>query len=77
MRFNVFSINSIYVLIAFVFCFPEGKKPFASLYIVGHEGLLTEYDLEPRPKAAPTDKISDDTPLELVVTGQCQWHLQR
>lgn len=55
----------------------EGKKPFASLYIVGHEGLLTEYDLEPRPKAAPTDKISDDTPLELVVTGQCQWHLQR
>ncbi|CAI9719521.1 Breast carcinoma-amplified sequence 3,Breast carcinoma-amplified sequence 3 homolog [Octopus vulgaris] len=55
----------------------EGKKPFTSLYILGHEALLTEYVLEPRPKAAATDKISDDTPLELVVIGQFQWPLQR
>ncbi|GAB1604473.1 breast carcinoma-amplified sequence 3-like [Argonauta hians] len=55
----------------------EGKKPFASLYVVSYEGLLTEYILEPRPKTATVDKISDDTPLELIVIGQCQWHLQR
>ena len=55
---------------------PEGKRVVDSLFIMSQTGILSEYIIEPRSKAG-LDKVSGDSPLELVVTGYTQWTLQR
>ncbi|KAL5017211.1 hypothetical protein ScPMuIL_006800 [Solemya velum] len=56
----------------------DSKRPVDSLYVVGQNGLLAEYLLEPHATAkVSTDKVSDDTPLDLCVTGCTQWCLAR
>ena len=49
------------------------------LFVVNQDGTLVQYSLEPRPKvvACPMEKVSEDAPVELVVTGQLQWMLSR
>ncbi|VDI22014.1 Hypothetical predicted protein [Mytilus galloprovincialis] len=54
----------------------EGKRVVDSLFVMSQTGMLSEYILEPRAKVG-LDKISGDSPLELVVTGYTQWTLQR
>ncbi|KAK3084553.1 hypothetical protein FSP39_015274, partial [Pinctada imbricata] len=53
----------------------EGKRMVDSLYVMSQTGSLAEYVLEPKPR--PSDKVTDDTPLDLVINGYTQWHLQR
>ncbi|XP_063448819.1 BCAS3 microtubule associated cell migration factor-like [Mytilus trossulus] len=54
----------------------EGKRVVDSLFVMSQTGMLSEYILEPRAKLG-LDKVSGDSPLELVVTGYTQWTLQR
>ncbi|ESO95441.1 hypothetical protein LOTGIDRAFT_117172 [Lottia gigantea] len=54
----------------------SGKKVVDSLFVIGQNGTLIEYNLEPHPKIT-TDKPTDDTPLDLTCTGVIQWQLQR
>lgn len=54
----------------------EGKRVVDSLFVMSQTGVLSEYILEPRAKSG-VDKVSGDSPLELVVTGYTQWNLQR
>ncbi|KAJ8312437.1 hypothetical protein KUTeg_009810 [Tegillarca granosa] len=55
----------------------EERRAVDSLFVVNHIGTLVEYILEPKPKAAASEKISDESMLDLAVTGYTQWHLQR
>ncbi|XP_041348624.1 breast carcinoma-amplified sequence 3-like [Gigantopelta aegis] len=52
-----------------------GKKPIDSLFVVGQSGVLLEYNLEPKHRTG--DKTSEESPLDLAVTGRLQWLLQR
>ncbi|XP_050411358.1 BCAS3 microtubule associated cell migration factor isoform X1 [Patella vulgata] len=54
----------------------EGKKVVDSLFVIGQNGTLIEYSLEPHPKLT-TEKPTDDSPLDLTCTGVIQWQLQR
>ncbi|RUS75391.1 hypothetical protein EGW08_016853 [Elysia chlorotica] len=59
----------------------HGKKnAIDSLFVLNQAGVLSEYQLEPRPRlsAGTMDKhATPDAPLELEVKGRLQWNLQR
>lgn len=57
-----------------------GKKPVVEgLFVASQSGTLIQYNLEPRPKATTTssDKVAEDMPFDLAITGQMQWMLSR
>lgn len=45
--------------------------------MVSQNGTVTQYLLEPRPRAGATEKVNEDMALDLGVTGQLQWTLNR
>ncbi|CAM1308780.1 BCAS3 (predicted) [Pycnogonum litorale] len=51
-------------------------KPVDSLYVVGCHGNLIEYVLEPKPTPT-TGKVTEDSPIELIVSARAQWSLSR
>lgn len=51
-------------------------RAIESLFIMTWTGLLTEYVLEPHPKAG-LDKLSEESPLEMTETPRAQWSLGR
>ncbi|ESO08177.1 hypothetical protein HELRODRAFT_190926 [Helobdella robusta] len=51
--------------------------PLDSLYITTSMGVLTEYMLTVKPKATTTDKIPDDSPIEVQAVPKLQWSLSR
>lgn len=53
-----------------------GKRPVDSLFVMAQSGTLVEYVLEPRARQF-SDKVTDDTNLDLIVAGRMQWNLQR
>ncbi|XP_025089227.1 breast carcinoma-amplified sequence 3-like isoform X1 [Pomacea canaliculata] len=55
-----------------------GKKLWSEgLFVVSQNGTVTQYLLEPRPRAGATEKVNEDMALDLGVTGQLQWTLNR
>ncbi|XP_022914500.2 breast carcinoma-amplified sequence 3 homolog isoform X1 [Onthophagus taurus] len=53
-------------------------KPVESLFVMSCYGSLIQYDLDPKHASnVPKEKVSDDTPIELVVRAKAQWGLQR
>ncbi|XP_070204277.1 BCAS3 microtubule associated cell migration factor-like isoform X3 [Littorina saxatilis] len=56
-----------------------GKKVTAEgLFVASQSGTLIQYLMEPRAKPVTSaDKMSEDMPLDLGITGQLQWTLSR
>ncbi|KAK7474430.1 hypothetical protein BaRGS_00034313 [Batillaria attramentaria] len=55
-----------------------GKKMWTEgLFVASQNGTVTQYLLEPRPKHTSSEKVTEDMPLELTITGQLQWTLHR
>lgn len=52
------------------------KNPVDSLFIMTCNGALTEYIVDPRP-CSSLNKVTEDSPIELDVTGYAQWSLLR
>lgn len=52
------------------------KRPVDSLFVVGCQGYLIEYILEPRMPSG-LGKVGEDSPIELDVTAHAQWNLFR
>ena len=57
-------------------CLTEEKRAVDSLYIASWSGILMEYVLEPRTKTG-LDKVTDDSPLEVLEMARAQWALGR
>lgn len=55
---------------------PDLDRAIESLFIMTWTGLLTEYVLEPHPKAG-LDKLSEESPLEMTESPRAQWSLGR
>ena len=53
-----------------------GKRPVDCLFIMAQSGSLVEYVLEPKARTV-SEKVSDESLLELNVVGRMQWSLQR
>ena len=54
----------------------SGKRPVDSLFVLAQSGTLVEYLLEPRARPS-SEKVTDESQLDLGVTGRMQWNLQR
>ncbi|KAG5893569.1 hypothetical protein JTB14_028336 [Gonioctena quinquepunctata] len=53
-------------------------KPVESLFIMSCYGTLIQYDLDPHQVCnIPKERVSSETPIELLVCAKAQWLLQR
>ena len=55
---------------------PTDDLPVDSLYILNNQGILIEHVLEPHAKVG-TDKVTEESPLEVAETPRAQWSLGR
>lgn len=55
---------------------PSDENPVDSLYILNNQGTLVEYVLEPHAKSG-TEKVTEESPLEVLETARAQWVLGR
>ena len=69
-------VNNIFFYFADNVIAESGKRPVDSLFILAQSGTLVEYLLEPKARIS-SDKVTDESILELGVTGRMQWNLQR
>ncbi|GFR86101.1 breast carcinoma-amplified sequence 3-like protein [Elysia marginata] len=77
---STFSPQRLYASAAMERIDHKKKSAVDSLFVLSQSGMLSEYQLEPKPRqhTGPADKhATSDAPLELEVKGRLQWNLQR